>query len=149
MRNSPLKNSILFGIFFFLLFACHGVGLKPSVGIINSRGDKTVIAVELARTAAEKTQGLMLRTDLAKNSGMLFVYETDVQDPFWMKNTLISLDIIFIGHNLEIISIAENTIPLSEALIPSLAPYRTVLEVNAGFVKKNGLTVGNKVILSL
>jgi uncharacterized membrane protein (UPF0127 family) len=78
----------------------------------------------------------------------LFVYPFDSLQSFWMKNTYIPLDIIFIGNNRRIVGIAENTQPLSLERIRVDAPSRFILEVNAGFAKKHGILEGSRVRFS-
>src|SRR4030095_4102862 len=100
--------------------------------------------VEVADDSAERSEGLMYRTDLADNAGMLFMYQETRPVDFWMKNTLLSLDIVFVREDGTIAHIAENTTPMSEALIPSRAPVRAVLEVKAGTMRQLGVTAGDR-----
>jgi uncharacterized membrane protein (UPF0127 family) len=113
--------------------------------IETSAGLSLVFRVELARTEAERAQGLMYREKLAPDAGMLFVYPTDRPVAFWMKNTLIPLDMLFIKRDGTILSIAERTVPLSEATIPSGGPVAAVLEVNGGTVSHLGIRPGDRV----
>ncbi len=99
--------------------------------------------VEIADDAEEREQGLMNRTDLADNQGMLFVFPLDVYTSFWMKDTPLSLDIIFLDANKQVIMVAPSTTPGSTDLISPEDPIRYVLEVKAGFAQKSGLKVGN------
>ena len=101
--------------------------------------------VELARTEAEREQGLMYREKLASDAGMLFLYPTERPVAFWMKNTLIPLDMLFIRRDGTILSIAERTVPLSEAAIPSDGPVTAVLEINGGVVSHLGIKPGDRV----
>jgi uncharacterized membrane protein (UPF0127 family) len=114
------------------------VTLSPKAGAV-------VVSAEVADTEATQHIGLMNRSHLAPDSGMLFIFANDVQDPFWMRNTYVSLDIIFIGANKRIVSIAENTTVLSEDYISATAPYRYALEVNAGYCKAHKLAIGDGV----
>jgi uncharacterized membrane protein (UPF0127 family) len=102
-------------------------------------------AVELAVTDEEHERGLMYRKSLPEGRGMLFDFHRDQQVAFWMKNTYIPLDMIFIRGDGTIARIAEDTVPLSEALVPSGAPVRAVLEVIAGTARKLGIRAGDKV----
>lgn len=88
--------------------------------------------VEIARSGAEREQGLMGRTALDPGHGMLFDFGTNSHVTMWMKNTLLSLDMIFIGASGEVASIHRGTIPLSEKLVSSEGRIRYVLEVAAG-----------------
>src|ERR1700681_4849406 len=104
-----------------------------------------VFEVEMAVTPEEQEQGLMYRRELADGKGMLFDMGEERPAVFWMKNTYVSLDMIFIRADGSIASIAANTKPLSEARIYSGAPVRGVLEVVAGTAKRYGIVPGDKV----
>lgn len=102
--------------------------------------------VELAQSEETQRQGLMYRKTLAKNKGMLFIETEEKSIAMWMKNTFIPLDIIWINQDLKIVSISQNTIPLSlDVLGPNTAKY--VLEINAGQSKKYKFKPGQKVQL--
>jgi len=101
--------------------------------------------VEMAITAEEKERGLMFRRELPEGQGMLFDFQFDQPVAFWMKNTYIPLDMIFIRGDGRILRIAENTEPLSERNIPSGGPVRAVLEVIGGTAKKLGIAPGDRV----
>ncbi|HNX74528.1 MAG TPA: DUF192 domain-containing protein [Candidatus Rifleibacterium sp.] len=106
--------------------------------------------IMLARTFSEKAQGLMHYKSLADDRGMLFVYQSPRNMSFWMKNTMIPLDLVFISENLEVIEWIENMEPgfgQPEAVLPkykSTQPAQYALELNAGQVKKLGLKVGDR-----
>lgn len=102
--------------------------------------------VELARTHAQHMQGLMFRRKLAADAGMLFLYETPQVARFWMKNTYIPLDMLFIGSDGRVSSIAERTVPLSLESVSSHQPVIAVLEFNAGTASRLGIKVGDQVI---
>jgi uncharacterized protein len=101
--------------------------------------------VEMAITPEEKERGLMFRRELPDGQGMLFDFQTDQPVAFWMKNTYIPLDMLFIRGDGRILRIAENTEPLSERNIPSGGPVRAVLEVIGGTAKKLGIAAGDRV----
>ena len=105
----------------------------------------TPFSVEYAVTDEEKARGLMDRESIPPNGGMWFVFSTPVQQDFWMKDTLIPLDIIFVGEDMKIVSIAENAVPKSVEMISSDEPFMYVLELNAGKVAELGIKVGDKV----
>ncbi len=89
--------------------------------------------IELAESDYEKETGLMHRKEMKPNQGMLFIYENEATRPsFYMKNTYIPLDLIYLDKHMKIVDFNLNTIPLSEDLIPSDVPSRYVLEVKAG-----------------
>ncbi len=102
-------------------------------------------SVEMALTVAERAQGLMYRTELPEGQGMLFDFRQEQELSFWMKNTYIPLDIIFIRADGRILRIAENTTPRSEALVSSRGPARAVLEVIGGTARKLGIAPGDQV----
>jgi uncharacterized protein len=104
-----------------------------------------VFSVEMATTEEEKTTGLMYRKELADGKGMLFDFSPEQQVSMWMKNTYISLDMIFIRADGRILRIAENTEPLSTRIIPSGGLAKGVLEVIAGTAKKYGIEAGDRV----
>ena len=112
---------------------------------IASKSGVHVFAVEMAVTPEEQAKGLMFRKQLPEGQGMLFDFHHEQPTSFWMKNTYIPLDMIFIRADGRILSIAENTVPLSEALVPSGGPVRAVLEVIAGTCKKLGIAPGDRV----
>jgi len=105
--------------------------------------------VELASNDAERSRGLMFVKSLPEGQGMLFDFKRDQPVSFWMHNTYIPLDMIFIAGNGRIMHIAENAKPLSDDLIPSQYPVRAVLEVIGGTAEKLGLKPGDKVTGSI
>lgn len=102
-------------------------------------------SVEVVATEDERQKGLMFRKELPEGKGMLFDFKVDAPVSFWMKNTYVSLDMIFIRSDGRIASIAENTEPLSERLVPSGGPVLGVLEVVAGTARKLGIRPGDRV----
>jgi hypothetical protein len=104
-----------------------------------------VFSVEMATTDEEKQTGLMYRKELADGKGMLFDFNPEQEVSMWMKNTYVSLDMIFIGADGRILRIAENTEPLSTKIISSGGPARAVLEVVAGTAQKYGIRPGDHV----
>lgn len=108
-----------------------------------------VFEIELAESDYEKETGLMYRKDLKSNQGMLFIYEDEKSRPsFYMKNTYIPLDLIYLDKNKNIVDFNLNTIPLSEDLIPSDRPSSYVLELRAGTVNNTALKIGDKMVLN-
>ncbi len=104
-----------------------------------------VFSVEMATTEQEKETGLMYRKELADGKGMLFDFSPPQEISMWMKNTYVSLDMIFIRADGRILRIAENTEPLSTRIIPSQGLAKGVLEVVAGTAKKYGIQPGDRV----
>ena len=103
------------------------------------------IDIEKADNDMERQFGLMFRKSMQDTQGMLFLFDESEPQNFWMKNTLIPLDIMFVDENLKITTIHENTKPLSEKGLPSDGNAKYVVEVNGGFAKKYGVKVGDKI----
>ena len=112
---------------------------------IVTRNGVQVFSVEMATTDQEKQTGLMYRKELADGKGMLFDFNPEQEVSMWMKNTYVSLDMIFIRSDGRILRIAENTEPLSTKIISSKGPARAVLEVVAGTAQKYGIRPGDRV----
>lgn len=119
----------------------------PAVELPSSIQGRILVTVELARTRAQKERGLMYRKSLDENAGMLFIANYERTQSFWMKNTLIPLDMIFIGSDLTIKGVIENARPGSEKTLSIPTPVKYVLEVNGGFCSKHGIKSGQKVKL--
>jgi len=107
-----------------------------------------MLDIEVADDDGERMRGLMDRQNLPDNAGMLFIFPDEEPRSFWMKNTLISLDIIYINSRKEIVSIQKYTQPRSTYSIPSEKPATYVLEVNAGFTDNHGINPGDKIEFS-
>jgi len=107
--------------------------------------DGEVFNVELAITPEERSRGLMYRTEMADDAGMLFDFGGPRDISMWMKNTFISLDMLFIKADGTIVGIEKCTVPQSETIIPSPRPVRFVLELNGGSSDRMGFEVGEKV----
>ena len=120
----------------------EGGALEPLT--IETGAGVHAIEVEVARTPEERRVGLMHRTALAQDRGMLFDYGTTRQATMWMKNTLISLDMFFADEEGRIVTIAERTTPLSEKRISSGEPVRFVLEMIGGSARRLGVAVGDR-----
>ena len=104
--------------------------------------------IEIAETDYETQTGLMYRSGMADNQGMLFVFDDIRMHSFYMKNTEFPLDILFIDDQNKIVSLKENAQPLDESGISSVYPVRYVLEVNAGITQKLGVAVGDSISFS-
>ena len=135
-----MKSWFLLFILLFLSISCTNT--SPQVCF-----DEKCVNVEIADEKEEITTGLMFRESLAKDSGMLFVFPEEGVHKFWMKNTLIPLDMIWINDN-EIIYIKDNALPCKTEVCESYGPDKEakyVLEVNSGFVEENEVDVGDTV----
>ena len=119
-------------------FALEGLDVDTKTG-------KHHFEVEIAKDEATREKGLMFRKYLPEDRGMLFEFDTEEPVEFWMKNTPLSLDIIFIDHTGVVKSIAANAEPLSETTLPSGAPVDGVLELLGGEAAKIGLQPGDQI----
>lgn len=106
---------------------------------------KTKIDIEIADDDYQRQLGLMNRKEMKENEGMLFIFPRQDWLSFWMRNTLISLDMIFVNENKQIVTIHKNTRILSDSSYPSTKPARYVVEVIAGFTDKYNIQVGDKI----
>jgi uncharacterized membrane protein (UPF0127 family) len=113
--------------------SAHPVSGLPVIPLkITSLGKTHNFRVELARSPQEQAKGLMFRTEMGPDEGMLFPYDPPRVLSFWMKNTVLSLDLVFIGPDHKVINVAANAVPYSEDSIVSDAPAIATLELNAG-----------------
>jgi hypothetical protein len=106
------------------------------------------IDIEIAANDSSRMMGLMFRKSMDDAKGMLFIFDKSEEHSFWMKNTVMSLDIIFINENKEIVKIHKNTKPFSTESLPSIKPSMYVVEVQAGFTDKYGIKEGDKIDFS-
>ena len=136
--------------FAFVLFLAASFGVTAQSGELDSLEIVTatgrhVFQVEIANNDATRERGLMDRRFMAADHGMLFEFDREAPVSFWMKNTYIPLDMIFIAPSGVVTHIAANAEPLSERVIPSGGPCIGVLELNGGVAASIGLKVGDKV----
>jgi len=103
------------------------------------------IEIEIADNAGERQQGLMWRKSMPETNGMLFVFDKEEPQSFWMKNTIIPLDIMYVNEKKEIVKIYKNTTPYSEKPLPSEKNSIYVIETVAGFSDRFGVKEGDKV----
>ncbi|RJP56783.1 MAG: DUF192 domain-containing protein [Ignavibacteriales bacterium] len=103
------------------------------------------IDVEIADDLVERAVGLMYREKLEFDQGMLFIFPTEEYQSFWMKNTVLPLDILFVNKKMEIVTIHRDTTPFAETSYPSTAPSIYVVEVNAGYTEQFGIKEGDKI----
>ena len=112
---------------------------------IASKSGVHIFSVEVVDNDADRAKGLMYRKELPEGRGMLFDFHRDQEVSFWMQNTYIPLDMIFIRRDGRILRIEENTEPLSTRMIPSRGAVRAVLEVIGGTSRKLGIAPGDRV----
>jgi hypothetical protein len=103
------------------------------------------LTIEIADSEAETTQGLMYRRTMPDSCGMVFIFADSQPRSFWMKNTYLPLDILFLDESKKIVTIQANRTPFSEEAIPSFENAKYVLEVNAGYCKRKGIEKGDGV----
>jgi len=130
-----------------LLAGCRTARAADEVVVHTAKGAAVVVAVELATTPETRTLGLMYRDHLDDGRGMLFIFPQIAPQSFWMRNTRIPLDILFIDEAHKVVRLHANTTPYSEASLPSGAPVRFVLEVPGGFSAARGIAEGDSVDL--
>lgn len=120
-------------------------GLQVIDLVVDRGGTKLPFRVELADTPEAQARGLMFRTEMGENEGMIFPSDVPQQRSFWMKNTPLSLDIIFIGTDGRILNIAANTVPYSRESVTSQGIAGAVLELRAGRAAALGIVPGDRV----
>jgi|GEM_PF-1481035 len=146
MKHHSVKLNLIVFLFAIILFYPNfSFALferKGQVEIATTDGKLQKFNVEFARSEAEKATGLMFRERLADDEGMLFMWNTSSLRQFWMKNTLINLDILFIDSDYRVVHIEESAQKGSLRIISSLLPVQYVLEINAGQSQIRKITPG-------
>ncbi len=138
-------RAVSLSFLFTALLSGAALALPTTTIAVHTVKGSDTFKVEVAGDHASQEKGLMFRKTMAPNAGMLFDFHTTVMTTFWMKNTILPLDIIFIRSDGTISSIAGNAVPYSEAPIPSSEPIRAVLEINGGRARALGIEPGDKV----
>lgn len=128
-----------------LVASCSKADDSYNMVVVTSNGNEILYNVEVADTPMLQAKGLMNRTSLAANSGMIFPIHPVRRVAMWMKATQIPLDMVFVGTDGTILQIVENTKPMSEDHITSDAPVRAIIEINGGDSKKHLIKVGDKI----
>ncbi len=146
MKHHSIKLNLIVFLFAIILFYPNfSFALferKGQVEIVTTDGKLQKFNVEFARSEAEKATGLMFRERLADDEGMLFMWNTSSLRQFWMRNTLINLDILFIDSDYRVVHIEESAQKGSLRIISSLLPVQYVLEINAGQSQLRKITPG-------
>lgn len=167
-RNKVIAVALLAAFGLWIAFAVFPVGTGNSsrkkakqpyepqfkkegnLAFLDSLGTDTILSldIELAENAQEIQYGMMYRRHIPENTGMLFLMGNEEPRSFWMRNTYVSLDIIYINEAMEVVSIQKNAEPLNDRSLPSEGPASLVLEVAGGFSDANGIGKGTKVAYS-
>ncbi|WP_298239068.1 DUF192 domain-containing protein [uncultured Algibacter sp.] len=155
-RNLKLINYILIISILFAYTSCkdNKKPIKQTEVFFKKEGELTLhkitsdstqinLDIEIADTEFERQTGLMYRSSMQNNQGMLFVFDDEQERSFYMKNTKIPLDLIYVNSDLKIVSFQKNAQPLNETSLPSNAPAKYVIEVNAGLSNNWLLSVGD------
>ncbi len=151
MFKPYLKRSFLLILLFltggFFLFNTDVFGREIAAPAKPVKIRNSTFYVELAKTKTEQERGLMFKQSMDQNKGMLFVFEVTGIHLFWMKDTYIPLDMIWISEDKRIVYIKSEAQPHDKSIIDPKAPAKYVLEINGGLAKKYGFQPGDKVLL--
>lgn len=154
-----MKNKIVVLLFGFLSICVFSAGLisqrsavtqisgltDDSIVILEHNNSGTKIELEVAASPAKRARGLMFIEDLKENHGMFFVFDSLENLSFWMKDTPLSLDIIFLDQDFRVVNFHKNTIPnQTETLYSSGNPARYVIELKAGWIARNSLSLSDQ-----
>lgn len=137
----PIQGSVLI-LSFLVLLSCRP---GPRVFISTKQGNEIRVDVEIADSPAKRALGLQYRRALREDQGMLFLFPFASVQTFWMKNTPLSLDLIFIGRDRRIVGIIHEAIPFSTATLSVSDPSQFVLEVKGGLSRRWGIDAGDPV----
>ena len=148
-----MRKLIPFVIFLLSLFILEGISKgdyrnndsKYQSNIVVKIKDKSFL-MDIAKTSKERKLGLMYKESLDSNKGMIFIYNKEKKHPFWMKNTMIPLDIIWLNKSKQVVYISKNTQPCKQNDCLGIKPNRRaiyVLEINANLSDKLGLSIGD------
>ncbi|WP_158963975.1 DUF192 domain-containing protein [Chachezhania sediminis] len=134
----------------FAVFACAGVAqaeqaCRADLAQLRGPWGETAFEVEVAETPAERAKGLMFREDMAQRAGMLFIFERPGRVSFWMKNTLIPLDMLFIDETGTVTRVHSNAVPGDLTAIDGGPGVKVVIEINGGLAKRYGIGPGTQV----
>lgn len=160
MRLNLKLNSILTVGLILSFIGCEGkktentsnqpkgrtITIVDELTFINKGGeDISTISIALADEPDERNQGLMDVNEMGQDEGMLFIFDNEEPQAFWMANTPLPLDIMYVNNDSVIVRIYQNTTPFSQTTLPSEAPARYVVETNGGYALRHGITEGDKI----
>jgi len=140
--GARLRSALCLMAFLMGFIACRSY---PGAVISTREGRELAVKVEVADTPAKRALGLQYRRKLAEDRGMLFLFPTEGIQSFWMKDTPLSLDLIFIGSHGRIVGIIHRAVPFSTASLSVPAPSQFVLEITGGLCRRHGIEVGDPV----
>ncbi len=126
--------------------------VEDTVEIFNIDNNSVIVKVDIADSQDERAQGLSGRSVLGDYEGMLFIMPNEGYHGFWMKDMLISLDFLFLDSKGFIVGMKENVPPCGSSVCNSFTssvPFKYVIELNAGFIQKNGIDIGNSVVFNI
>ena len=147
-RHKGIK-CVLIGLMVLLSLGANAADRESYLVTIQTlEGKQIVYKLQLAATPAARRQGLMFRQELLDREGMLFVWPQEDNRSFWMKNTPVSLDILFFSHEKILVSSHQNTVPFSVVQLPSGKKAQYVVELKAGQAQLQGFKLGSSLILS-
>lgn len=136
------RLAIVFSLSLIGLLACTP---QPRVVIATREGKEVAVRVEVADTPAKREMGLQYRNELGDDQGMLFLFPREEVQAFWMKNTPISLDLIFISAQRKVVGIVRRAVPFSRATLSVPSPSQFVLEIKGGLSQRHGIKIGDGV----
>ena len=140
-----VRHRSLFLTLFAVLLQVSACQAQPQVTIATEGSRELTFQVEVADTPAKRELGLQYRRDLPPDRGMIFLFPTESEHSFWMKNTPLPLDMIFISKDLKIVGIVEQAVPFSTDSRSVPAASQFVLEINGGLSKRHGIKAGDSV----
>ena len=143
MHLKKIKIFFFFSLFFQYFSFISASELKFGTVIIKNKS--LLFNVEIADTKEKREKGLMFRSVLDEEQGMLFILPKPYFAKIWMKNTVLSLDIIFISEDNIIVDLLKETLPLSEEIYSSRMKTKYILEINSGLIEKLGIVIGDEV----
>ncbi len=142
-------TAALLSVVLAMLGPAGAAGLPVQSVVIQSRNGPHAFRMEIAADDASRERGLMFRTHLARNAGMLFDFRTTVMTAFWMKDTPLPLDMLFVRSDGTISTVAANAVPYSTIPISSAEPVRAVIEINGGLAKSLDIEPGDRVTAAI
>jgi uncharacterized protein len=144
MKASYSKALLALMLVAVLAGSACATGNDPRV-VLHTASGEVPVRVEIADEPKERNLGLMYRKEMAEDAGMLFIFDRTEVLSFWMKNTVLPLDMVFIDEDRKIVGIVENAVPFTTSPRTVGVPSRYVLEVNAGFSARHGVKAGDRV----